>query len=227
MRIAILIFMFLPITVLAYPVGTSIGWGTGYSWTQATFDEPIKDSLGEVKTPSYSSVKNQDLPWSMYAGFRFHKHYGIELGYLDYGSIKFTKTITITSSAASDTGDNLGNTVRNARISTQGLYLSHVLYFKLMNSLQLQAKAGIIFGDNEYAETGSVTTVGDDGVTTINDFNSSSESFAKGQLALGLLYQYQKDWLLRLQLNKIEFSHPNENESFSQWFTGFSIERRL
>ncbi len=225
MRIIILLFSFLPITVLAYPVGTSIGWGTGHSWTQASFDQPIDEKLGQVKTPSYSSVNNQDLPWAMYAGFRYHEHYGIELGYLDYGSIKFSKTVTNTSSNG---GDFLGRTVRNARISTQGYYISHVLYFQLLNSLQLQAKAGVIFGNNEYGETGSITTVNEDSSeSTINDFNSYSESFAKGQLALGLLYKYQKNWRLRLQVNQIEFSHPNESESFSQWFTGVSIERRL
>ena len=225
MRIIILICLFFPVAVIAYPVGVSVGWGSGYSWTQASFDEPINTDLGQVKVPSYTSVKNQDLPWSLYGGFRFHQHYGIEMGYMDYGSIKFRKTIT----NATQEGVATGNVIRNARISTQGFYISHVLYFQLFEKLQLQAKAGIIFGDNKYAETGQVTIVDENGneITDPEDFNSSHESFAKGQLAMGLLYHYQPEWRLRLQVNQIEFDHPGEKESFSQWFTSFSIERKL
>ncbi len=225
MRIITLIILLFPVTALAYPVGVSIGWGSGYSWTQASFDEPINDSLGQTKVPSYTSVENQDIPWNLYAGFRFHQHYGIEIGYLDYGSIKFRKTI----SSATQDGTNTGTVIRDARISTQGLYVSHVLYFQLMDKLQLQAKGGIIFGDNKYAEFGQVTTVGEDGNDIIDPetFNNSSVSFAKGQLALGLMYHYKKDWRLRLQVNQIEFDHSTEKESFSLWFTSFAIERRL
>jgi len=225
MRIITLFILFFPVSVLAYPVGVSLGWGSGYSWTQSKFDEPINTDLGQVKVPSYTSVKNQDLPWSMYAGFRFHQHYGIEMGYLDYGSIKFTKTIT----SATQDGVPTGNVIRNARISTQGLYISHVLFFQVFEKLQLQMKAGIIFGDNQYAETGQVTIVDENNnaITDPEDFNSYNESFAKGQLAMGLLYHYKPEWRLRLQVNQIEFDHPSEKESFNQWFTSFSIERKL
>jgi len=224
MRIITLFILFFPVSVLAYPVGVSLGWGSGYSWTQSKFDEPINTDLGQVKVPSYTSVKNQDIPWSMYAGFRFHQHYGIEMGYLDYGSIKFTKTIT----NSTQNGVATGNVVRNARISTQGLYISHVLFFQVIEKLQIQMKAGIIFGDNQYTETGSVTTINDDNSESVIDsFNSSSEAFAKGQLAMGLLYHYKPEWRMRLQVNQIEFDHHSEKESFSQWFTSFSIERKL
>ncbi len=225
MRIITLFILFFPVSVLAYPVGVTLGWGSGYSWTQSKFDEPINTDLGQVKVPSYTSVKNQDLPWSMYAGFRFHQHYGIEMGYLDYGSIKFTKTITSTT----QDGVPTGNVIRNARISTQGFYISHVLFFQVVEKLQLQMKAGIIFGDNQYTETGQVTIVDENNneITDPEDFNRYGKSFAKGQLAMGLLYHYKPEWRLRLQVNQIEFDHPSENESFSQWFTSFSIERKL
>ena len=227
MRLIILIFLLLPITVQAYPVATSIGWGLGYSWTQADFDEPVVQDLdlNQVRVPSYSSVKNQDLPWNLYAGFRFHENYGIELGFLDYGSIKFQKNISKSNTA----GEPTGSVKRDATISTQGFYISHVAYVRIVNKIQLQAKVGLIFGDSKYAEIGSFTIINNDGSETTDpeSFNSSSKSFVKGQLALSLLYDYQKNWRLRLQVNNIEFDHPDENEQFSQWFTGLSIERKL
>ncbi len=225
MRIITLIFLLLPITAQAYPVATSIGWGLGHSWTQADFDEPIVQDLGQVRVPSYSSVKNQDLPWNLYANFRFHQNYGIELGYLDYGSINFQKYISKTNTA----GEPTGSVSRDATISTQGFYISHVLYFKVASKFQIQAKAGLMFGDNKYAEIGSITTVNEDDsvITDPESFNSSSKSFGKAQLALSLLYEYQKNWRLRLQVNNIEFDHSEENEQFSQWFTGLSVERKL
>jgi hypothetical protein len=227
MRIIPLILLLLPVTLQAFPVETSIGWGLGHSWTKATFDEPvIQDlNLNQIRVPSYSSVKNQDLPWNIYAGFRFHPNYGFELGYLDYGSINFQKNISKSNTA----GESTGSVSRDATISTQGFYISHVLYFNIVNKLQLQAKAGLIFGDNKHTEVGSFTIINnnDSETTDPENFNSSTQSFVKGQLALSLLYEYQKNWRMRLQVNQIKFDHPTENEKFSQWFTGFSIERKL
>ncbi len=226
MRIIIYIVLLLPITVQAFPIDTSVGWGMGYSWTQASFNEPVVTDVGLdlVKAPSYSAIKNQDLPWNIYAGFRFHQNYGIELGYMDYGSINFQKNITKSTIA----GEAKGSVTKDATISTQGLYISHVLYFKVAKKLQLQAKAGFVFGDNIYSETSSFTTIeGATETTSAEAINTSSRSFAKGQLALSALYEYQKNWHLRLQVNLIEFDHPTDDEEFDQWFTGFSIERKL
>ena len=219
MRILLIALLFTPIMAFAYPVDSSIGFGSGYTWTEATFDEPITSIGDTTQTPSYSSVDNDNLPWDLFASFRFHENYGIEIGYIDYGTITFKRTFT------TETGGVFENSsTRNASISTQGFYISHVLFIPVSQNLNIQAKAGILFGTNDYKDLELKTD--QDENTTTNPTNSS-RAISEPQFSIGLLYQYQPDWGLRLQLNQIEYEHIEEKETFSQWFTSFSFERKF
>lgn len=222
MRILLLTLLLTPMWAQAYPIASSIGWGTGYTWTEATFNESISSIGATSQTPSYSSVENENLPWSLFTSFRFHEYYGFELGYIDYGTIKFDKTLTTTTDGEFD-----NSALRKASISTQGFYITHVIYVPLLDNLDLQAKAGVLFGTNEYDDTEDRIVDESGELISSTSKTNSSEAISTPQFSLGLLYRYQADWQMRLQLNQIEYEHTAEKEDFSQWFTSLSFERRF
>lgn len=226
MRLLVLIFIFFSPTLMAYPIAKYVGVGTGYTWTQSTFREKVDDFGGE-EIPSYSEVENDSLPFSLYGGFRFHTNYGLELGYVNYGSINFVKSLTKTYSTQD--GNKQETRVRNADIETSGFLLSHVLYYQPISVVTLQAKFGVLFGDTRHTDAEDITTVTvNTGETDkISSVNSSTDAFAKFQMAIGALYQYDQDWLIRLQVNQVEFEHTDEKEKFAQWFTQLSFEHQL
>jgi len=225
MRPILLLLLLFSHTATAYPIAKYLGFGLGYTWTESSFNEQVRIA-GGVETPTYGEVDNGSHPFSLYGGFRFHPNYGLELGYMNYGSIEFEKTLTTTD--LNDANDILQTSVRDAKIETSGFLLSHVFYFQLLSSVTLQAKAGVLFGNHSYSdrETLTINTV-DAPTQTTNAFNSSSDSFASFQIAASALYRYSPDLLLRLQLNQIEFDHDDERETFTRWFTQLSFEYQL
>jgi hypothetical protein len=209
----------------AYPAAQYVGFGTGYTWTQASFNDEIRTLGAFTETPSYSSVDDSNLPWQGFVGFRFHPNYGIEMGYMSYGSISFTKTLTNFDSSQSKV---TSTSERKADISTKGFFLQHVLSYPLSNAFILQARAGILVGSTDYSELETLTTINenDESFVTVQP-NNSSDGFIKGQLAFSALYQSSNNWLWRLQLNQVDIDNRGEKESFSQWFTSLSLEYQL
>lgn len=225
MRLFLISLIFTSSVAYGYPSAHYIGFGSGYTWTQASFNDEVRTLGAFSETPSYTDVSNHDLPWHGFVGFRFHPNYGIEIGYLDYGSIGFSKTLTTFDSSQSKI-TTLSE--RDAEISSQGFYLQHVLSYPLSASFILQARAGILVGSTDYSELETLSTTNEnDETTVIIQPNSSHDGFIKGQLALSALYQSSKNWFWRLQVNQIDIDHSGENESFSQWFTSFSVEYQL
>ncbi len=228
MRLLIFILSFFPLSLLAYPIDTSLGFATGYTWSQAKLNDTVRTTSDGTEVPTYSDIKNQDMPWNLYLAFQVHENYGFEMGYLDYGSVGFVKSLITTS----NTNEFVNSRVRNVDISTQGFYINHVLHVPIIKNIKLLAKAGILFGSNNYFETEDVVSMVDDGngnkiENAYQEYNSSSDSFAKGQLSVGVIYQQQKNWSIRLQLNHINYDNPAEKEDFTQWFSSISLERAL
>lgn len=206
---------------MAFPVAKYAGFGLGYTYTETTVSDPETSIGGETETPTYSSVKNQGLPWNAYLGLRFHPNYAFEFGFLNYGSIKFVKTLTKKKA----TGELVSTSVRNAKISTRGFYLSHVLFYNFTQKLNAQFKAGVIFGSNNYTDDELLTVQPSDTSTTEQEtlnFATSTKAFAKAHLAMAMVYRANKEWSYQLQLNQIQFDHDTELESFDQWFTSLS-----
>jgi hypothetical protein len=225
MRLLPIILLFISPSLLAYPIAKYIGIGTGYTWTQSTFNEKVS-TFGDPETPSYGEVSNGSLPFSFYGGFRFHPNYGLELGYVNYGTIEFNKTLTTRN--ASDDSQILKISDRQAEISSSGFLISHVFYYQPLSAFTLQAKLGVLFGDTQYSDIEKLTTFSQDtGELTTYGVNSNTDAFAKFQMAVGALYQYDQDWLIRLQLNQLEFENSDEKENFTQWFTQLSFEYQL
>ena len=224
MRYCIFLLAFAAHTAFAYSIKPYVGAGFGYTWTQASFNDQIRE-FGEREVPSHSDVSNRGLPFSLYGGFRFHPHYGLELGYVDYGSIHFEKTLTVTDTTSND--KLLRTHTRDASINASGFLLSHVLFIPVTDALGFQAKAGVLFGSAAYSDTETIVTEANDdlpnGATVVSD-NASSDGFAKMQWGIAALYKASDTTFWRLQLNQIEFEHEDENESFTQWFTQLSIE---
>lgn len=211
----------LSLNSFAFPVAKYAGFGLGYTYTETTVSDPETTIGSETQTPTYSSVKNRGLPWNAYMGLRFHPNYAFEFGFLNYGSIKFVKTLTKKNA----TNELIESSVRNAKISTRGFYLSHVLFYNISKRLNMQLKAGVIFGSNNYTDDGLLTIQPSDdssSVQYIPSFATSSKGFAKAHLAMAMAYRYNKDWSYQLQLNQIEYDHDTELESFEQWFTSLS-----
>lgn len=225
MRLFVLLILLVPNLVYAYPSGQYFGFGSGYTWTQARFNDKVR-TLGLIReVPSYSDVSNSGLPWYAFMGFQFHPNYGIEMGYLDYGTIQFTKTLT----KYDDSNNTLtGKSVRDADISSRGFYLQHVLSYSMLDSLILQARAGVLLGNTHYSEIETLTTISEDtGSLEVVQPNVSDKGFLKAQFALSALYKANRNWHWRLQLNQIDIQHSEEKEEFSHWFTSIALEYQL
>lgn len=211
----------------AYQIEKSMGFGLGYTWTESVFNDPIRTLNGETETPIYSDVTNSSKPFNFYINFRFHKYYGAELGYINYGKINFNKSLIKTKD---NDGSLIESRIREASISLNGVYLSHVLYIPITDTLMLQGKAGMIFGSSEYSDIETLTIVPQDGSVQQPDSsspNSTYESLSKPQLAAALLYKSTDNSNWRLQLSQLEVSHDGEKETFNQWFTQLSYEIKL
>lgn len=211
----------------AYEIEKSMGFGMGYTWTESVFNDPIRTLNGETETPIYSDVTNSSKPFNFYLNFRFHKYYGAELGYINYGKINFNKSLIKTKD---NDGSLIESRIREATISLNGVYLSHVLYIPITDTLMLQGKAGMIFGSSEYSDIETLTIVPQDGSVQQPDSsspNSTYESLSKPQLAAALLYKSTPNSNWRLQLSQLEVSHDGEKETFNQWFTQLSYEIKL
>lgn len=206
---------------LAFPVAKYAGFGLGYTYTETTVSDPETNLGGETETPTYSSVKNQGVPWNAYLGLRFHPNYAFEFGFLNYGSIKFVKTLTKKNA----NNELINSSVRDAKVSTSGFYLSHVLFYNITKRLNAQFKAGVIFGSNKYTDEELITTAPSDTETETqirSNFATSTKAFAKAHLAMAMVYRSSKEWSYQLQLNQIQFDHDTERESFDQWLTSLS-----
>lgn len=225
MRLFLVLLSFFSSTLYAYPVAHYVGFGTGYTWTESEFNDEERPLGAFRETPSYSSVSSDNLPWRGFVGFRFHPNYGLELGYLNYGSIKFTKTLTTVDTSE---GKVISSSVRDADISTQGFYLEHVLSYPITDAFVVQGRAGILVGDTTYSELETLTTTTEnDDQQVVSQPNNSSDGFIKGQLAFSALYKSSENWFWRLQVNQIDIDHSGEKESFSHWFTSLSLEYQL
>ncbi|MGK0445078.1 MAG: hypothetical protein ACJA1U_002018 [Bermanella sp.] len=225
MRLLLLLLMTTCQLAQAYPAAHYVGFGTGYTWTQASFNDEIRTLGAFTETPSYSDVSNGSLPWQGFMGFRFHPNYGIEVGYLTYGSISFTKTLTRVDSSQSKV---VSTSVRESEISTQGFYLQHVLSYPINDAFILQGRAGILVGSSDYSELEVLSTINENDETQVTQQpNNSSNGFIKGQLAFSALYKSSNNWFWRLQLNQIDIDNRGEKESFSHWFTSLSLEYQL
>ena len=154
-------------------------------------------------------------------GLRFHPNYAFEFGFLNYGNIKFVKTLTKKNA----NNEFIRSSVRDAKISTRGFYLSHVLFYNITKRLNAQFKAGVIFGSNNYTDEELITTAPSDTETETrieSNFATSTKAFAKAHLAMAMVYRGSKEWSYQLQLNQIQFDHDTERESFDQWLTSLS-----
>jgi hypothetical protein len=210
----------------SYPIDYSIGFGLGQAWTEAVFNDPIRklDSL-TTETPSYSVVTNGSRPFNLYANLRFNEHYGFELGYISYGSIKFNKSLI----TADDTGI-IESRLREATILIDGIYLNHVIYLPISERFLIQAKAGLVVGNSEYSDIETLTIEPQDigsSQQTTQTITSDSEALTEIQLAAALLYRSTNKTVWRLQVSQLSVSHDGENEKFTQWFTQVSYEIKI
>jgi hypothetical protein len=218
MRLLLILLTFTSSMTCAYPIAHYVGFGTGYTWTQADFNDKVRTLGAFTETPSYTDVSSDSLPWHGFVGFRFHPNYGIEIGYLDYGSIEFRKTLT--------TFDSSQSKVTN--ISQRDADISTVLSYPLSPYFIIQARAGILVGSTEYSELETLSTTNENDETlVVTQPNNSNDGFIKGQLALSALYKSSKSWFWRVQVNQIDIDHSGESESFSHWFTSISLEYQL
>ena len=225
MRLLFTLLIAIPHLAIAYPVAHYVGFGSGYTWTEASFDDKVRALGAFEETPSYGDVSRAGLPWSGFVGFRFHPNYGVEIGYRDYGNIEFTKTLTTIDTSQSKVSSS---SVRQADISTQGFYIEHVLSYALAKPLIIQARAGVLVGSTRYTDLETLTTITENGSPLqVIQPNTSNDGFIKGQLAFSALYKQSETWFWRLQVNQIDVDNPGESESFSHWFTSLSLEYQL
>lgn len=218
-------FLFFATQASAYPLERYVGFGTGYGWTDTEFRDPTIDEFGSRETPSYTDVKNPNLPWSIFTGLRFHPYYGIELGYVSFPRIEFEKTL---EQRDNNTGELLRKSERDASIHASGLTLSHVFYLPLFWNINVSAKAGLIFGTIDYNDTEVLQTPIDSGngpelIPSESD-DTSSRSLTTGHLSLAANWRASKNWAVRWQIEQLKFEHDEEKEEFTQWLSSLSAQ---
>ncbi|EAT12173.1 hypothetical protein HF888_05160 [Bermanella marisrubri] len=214
-----LIVLFTP-SALAFPIEKYAGLAFGITSTEADFNDQVREFGNTREVPSYTNVDSSSNPFQIYFGFRFHPYYSAEISYIDYGSINFEKTL-INESTTDSVTTRASNT-----LSVSGISLSHVLTYPLLDSLILQGKLGYLIGSISSTSDGTINTVNTSEGREQNTsfFNSSSSSLDTIQLAVGALYRVNANWLVRLQVNQLDFEIESQNEEYMQWFTSLSAE---
>lgn len=220
MLLRFILLTFIAPSALAFPIEKYAGFAMGTTSTQADFNEQVREFGNTREVPSYTEVENGSNPFQVYFGFRFHPYYSAEISYIDYGSITFDKTL----SNESDT-DSVTTQSENT-VSASGISLSHVLTYPLMDSIILQGKLGYLLGSLSVSSEGTINTVNtsENRDVTTTFFNTSSPSLDTMQLAVAALYRVNTQWLVRLQLNQMDFELEQQNEEYTQWFTSLSAE---
>lgn len=220
MLIRILLLLIVTPSTLAFPIEKYTGFALGTTSTEASFNEQVREFGNTREVPEYTNVKNDSNPLQVYYGLRFHPYYSAELSYIDYGSFTFEKTLTNESDTDSIT------TRSSNTVSVSGISLSHVLTYPLTDSLILQGKLGYLIGSVSVSSEGTINTVNTsenrDETTTF--FNTSSPALDTVQVALAALYRVNQNWLVRLQLNQLDFELEQQREEYTQWFTSLSAE---
>jgi len=216
----ILLFIFSP-SAIAYPIAHYVGIGTGYTWTQADLNEQVIEVGNRTSTPSYGSINNRARPWQLYFGMRFHPYYGAELTYINYGQVQYNKTIV------NETSESRVTTSSDTQVQLSGLSISHVFNYPVNQNIILQAKLGYLLGNQSISEEGTLITDNTQDAEppqSARFYNSSSRSEGAAQFALSGLLRVSSQWLLRVQVNNVEFERSNNSEAFNQWFTSVSTE---
>jgi OOP family OmpA-OmpF porin len=69
--------------VLAFPALAQVGKGALYAGAQLGTSEAKGDFCG-----ANMQCDNKDTAWRAFAGYQFHRHVGIEAGYINFGTLK-------------------------------------------------------------------------------------------------------------------------------------------
>ena len=68
---------------LAFPALAQIGKGAVYAGAQLGTSEAKGDFC-----PALGACDNKDTAWRLFGGYQFHRHVGIEAGYINFGTMK-------------------------------------------------------------------------------------------------------------------------------------------
>ncbi len=222
--VTLLLALFTTQAALAYPIEKQIGIASGFGWTDTEFRDPSIDTFGLRETPSYTEVKNPNIPWSVYAGLRFHPNYGVELSYVSFPRIEFEKTL---EQRNTNTGELTKYSVRDARIHASGITLNHVIYLPLFWNFNLAAKAGVLLGEVKYHDKELLQSPRETGngseLVTSQSQETSTDSLSAAHLAVALNWRPSKNWSTRWQVEQVKFKNDGEKETFTQWYSSLAL----
>jgi OOP family OmpA-OmpF porin len=135
--------------------GFYAGVGIGSSSTSISKSD-IRNDLADIGiTGTATSLDDSDTAWKLYGGYRFNPYLGLELGYVDLGSISSTIVTTAPSAANIHTSTD-----------TDGFSLVAVGTWPVTSKFDLFAKVGAYHWNTDASATaivgGSVVKVSDD-----------------------------------------------------------------
>jgi opacity protein-like surface antigen len=130
-------------------------------------------------------TREEDLSWGFDAGYRFSKHFGFEVGYLDLGE----GTASMVDTAGLDVRGDL-------RFSVRGETLGLVTFFPIGRKWEPYGKLGVLFQDVDFRFSGTQAGV---------PFRLSSSSNREGKLYLetGVSYRFDEHWKASLGLTHL------------------------
>lgn len=176
------------------------GFYVGANIGQSHYPDHAHLNLGNIPLDG-EGLDNEDLAWSITAGYRFSRYFALEAGYLDLGGV--SGTLTDTSGAT--------NTVANVRFEARGPTLA-ALGILPIGKWSPFIKTGVIFHDVDLTLDGQINS---------SPFSLHGET-KDGVTILwgtGTGYEINDRWSANLELGYFDDLGDDENTGRASIFT--------
>lgn len=129
-------------------LGPYVGAGGGV----ARFDSDIPDQIRSAyagtgfTVDSANITDNEEGAWKIYAGWRLHRYFAVEVGYLDLGEARSSYDVGVPGQGVAQ---------RAGRYRLDGIELAALGMLPVGERATVFAKAGVLFSNLEYSESGT------------------------------------------------------------------------
>lgn len=123
------------------------GWYVGGGAGQSSFDisgSELDALLADDGITATTSVDDSDTAWKLFGGYRMHPNFGVEIAYVDYGTLATRSTVTAPSAG----------TV-NIDMDMTAWTFDAAAFLPLGDGLELFGKAGVALWDIDAGVSGT------------------------------------------------------------------------
>lgn len=159
------------------------GFYVGANLGQSNYADRARIQLGNIPLGA-DGIDDEDVAWSITAGYRFSRYFAFEAGYVDLGDVSATLTDT----------SGVTDTVANARFDARGPTLTAIGYLPL-GKWSPFIKAGVLFDKVDLRLAGRIGNSSfdlhgeaKDGETVVGGIGTEYEISERWRLKFGLDY---------------------------------------